>query len=150
MNRRQYLASITGGAGIFLSGCLSDPGAEGGQVEAFEMDESPNGSVTEVSDERIRDVAPIQEAIRVASNGTGTASIIVSEREYDTVAQALSELPWYDPQSNNSSHPPIPGIYIQYENKPYAVHLIPFCADSWLIDARSEPGEYNWGNCRKR
>lgn len=150
MNRRQYLASITGGAGIFISGCLSDPGAEGGQVQAFEMDESPNGSVTEASDERISDVAPIQEALQVASNGTGTASINVSEREYDTVAQALSELPWYEPESTDSSHPRLPGIYIQYENNPYVVVLIPFCADSWLIDAESEPGEYGWGNCIKR
>lgn len=150
MNRRQYLASITGGVGIFLSGCLSDPGAEGGQVEAFEMDESPNGSVTEASDERISDVALIQKAILMARNGNGTASISVSEREYDAVAQALSELPWYDPESTDSSHPRMPGIYIQYKDNPYAVVLRPFCADSWLIDAQSERGEYGWGGCIER
>ena len=147
MNRRQCLASIAGGASIFVSGCLSDPGAEGGQVQTFEMDESPDGSVTEASDERISDVAPIQEALRIASSGTGTASITVSEREFDTVAQALSELPWYETDPTDTSPPRLSGNYIRFKNTPYVVVLIPFCTDSWLIDAQSERGEYGWGGC---
>lgn len=150
MNRRQCLASITVGAAIFISGCLSDPGAEGGKVQVFEMDESPNGSATEASDDRIRDVAPIEEALQTARNGTGTASITVSGGEYDAVAQTLSELPWYEPESTDSSYPRLSGIYIRYENNPYAVVLTPFCADSWIIDTQSERGEYGWGGCIER
>ncbi|WP_227356291.1 hypothetical protein [Haladaptatus salinisoli] len=72
----------------------------------------------------------------------------MTEREYDTVAQALSGLPRY----SRTEHDPdrISGIYLLYEDAVYVVVLTPFCADSWIRNARSKRGEYGWGGCVDR
>lgn len=131
------------------SGCLNDPGAEGGIVEATETNEPPNASVTEASDDRISDVGPVQEALQRAKE-SDTAGGEVSEREYDDVARALSELPWYDRRGHDSSQPYRSGIYIRYEDSSYVVGLLPYCTGSPIRKAQSERGEYGWGGCIER
>jgi hypothetical protein len=146
MNRRQYLATIGCGASAFLSGCLNDPGAEGGLLEALEVGKPPNASVTAATNDRISGVAPVQEVIQhVSENESGVGEVEVSEREYDSVAQALSNLPWYDRNEHDSSYPS--GVYIQREGKVFVVVLTPFCTDSMFVDAQSDRGEYGWGGC---
>lgn len=149
MRRRQFLASIICGASASISGCLNDPGAEGGVVEALEVENPPNATITEASDERIASIDPIQQALQKASDHS-TATVSVSEREYETVAQALSELPWYERTQDHSSNPRPSGIYIRYKNESYVVVLNPFCADSVIRNAQGERGEYSWGGCIER
>jgi len=149
MNRRQCLATIGGAASAFVAGCLSDPGAEGGLLEALDVDAPSNASVTAATDDRISDIAPVQEVLqRVSENESGVGEVEVSEPEYDRVAQALSELPWYDRGDHDSDHPS--GIYFRYEQAVFVVVLTPFCTESGLIDSRSERGEYSWGGCIRR
>lgn len=144
MNRRQCLATVGSAASVFISGCLSDPGAEGGLLEALDVDAPPNASVTAATDDRISDVVPVQEVLqRVRENESGVGEVEVSEPEYDRVAQALSELPWYE--RGDDSHPS--GIYFRYEQAVFVVVLNPFCTDSPLIDPRGGDGEYSWGHC---
>ena len=146
MNRRQCLATIGGAASVFVAGCLSDLGAEGGLLEALDIDAPSNASVTAATDDRISDTAPVQEVLqRVSENESGVGEVEVSEPEYDRVAQALSELPWYDRGDHDSDHPS--GIYFRYDGDVFVVVLNPFCTDSPVIDSRGGEGEYSWGYC---
>lgn len=148
MNRRQFLAT-TGCAVIpFVSGCLNDPGANGGLLEVLKTTKPRDATVIEPSDERIRNVEPVQEGLRQAATATNSvAEIEITEREYDATAQALSNLPWYERSERNDS---VSGIYFRYEDAVYVVVLTPFCTDSWITDAESERGEYGWGGCYDR
>ncbi|WP_049895358.1 hypothetical protein [Halopiger xanaduensis] len=111
--------------------------------------EPPNATITDATDERIRAVDPVQEGLQQAANARDSvAEIEVTEAEYETVAQALSERPWYDRSEYGSRQPS--GVYFRYENEAYVVTLTPFCADSPLVDAGSERGEYGWGGCYDR
>lgn len=127
-----------------MAGCLNDPGANGGLLEVLQAPAPENATVIEASDNRVRDVEPIQDGLRRAANETN-AEIDVSDREFDTVAEALADLPWYDRVEHGSSH--ISGIYLRYDGDVYVVVLTPFCTDSWIRDANSERGEYGWGGC---
>lgn len=69
----------------------------------------------------------------------------MTERGYDTVAQALSVLPWYSRIEHDPGY--ISGIYLRYEDAVYVVALTPYCADSWVWNARSKRGKYGWGGC---
>lgn len=150
MNRRRYLATVGGSGILFGSGCLDDPGVEGGVLEVFGVDAPPEATVIEASDDRIRNVEPIQDGVRRADreSGRGAVKIEVAANEYDEVAQTLADLPWYDRIEHDSSY--VSGVYIRDEDAVYVVVLTPYCTDSWLRDARSERGEYGWGGCIER
>ena len=107
-------------------------------------DKPPHATVTEATDERVRDIETIRTGLQQARQN-GDATIGVTEREYDTVAQALSALPWYSRIENDSDY--ISGFYIRYEDAAYVVVLTPYCTDSWLWDAHSKRGEHGWGGC---
>lgn len=152
MNRRPVLAALGSGLVLAISGCLNAPGAEGGVLEVMHHDVPPDATVTDASDDRIADVEPLQRGLRGAHDGAGNADIDVSRREYDTVAQALSDLSWYDRSDNDSTHGTtyISGVYIRYDEEVYVVVLTPYCSDSVLLDARSDRGAYSWGGCIRR
>jgi hypothetical protein len=113
------------------------------------VDAPSDGSVTAATDDRIRDVDPVQDVLkRVSENESGVGEVEITEPEYDRVAQALSELPWYDRGVHDSDHPS--GIYFRYERAVFVVVLTPFCTESVLINSRSERGDYSWGGCIRR
>lgn len=149
MDRRQLLAAAGCGAMPFISGCLNDPGTDGGVLEVLQTTKPANATVIEPSDERIRNVEEVQEGLQQAASATNSAAEIeVTDSEYDTVTQALSDLPWYERSDHGTSA--ISGIYFKYEEAVYVVVLTPFCTDSWIKDAQSERGEYGWGGCYDR
>lgn len=149
MKRRQLLASTGCASLAFVAGCLNDAGADGGLLLAEGATEPPNATVIESSDERIRDVGPIQDGLQQAANATpATAEVEVSEDEFDTVADTLSDLPWYERSEHDTGY--MSGIYSRYEDSVYVIVLAPFCTGSWLKEAKSEHGEYGWGGCYDR
>ena len=144
VNRRRFLA-VAGGVSLSaISGCISNPGVNGGVLEVLSAEKPPHATVTEATDERIRSIEPIQTWLQQALQN-GTADIEVTKREYDTVAQALSALPWYSRIEYDSAY--TSGLYIRYEDTVFVGVLTPYCADSWFWDAHSERGEYGWGGC---
>lgn len=144
MNRRRFLA-LTGSVSLpALSGCISNPGVNGGVVEVLSTDKPPHATVTEATDEQVRDIEPIRAGLQQARQN-GDATIEVTEREYDTVAQALSALPWYSRIENSANYSS--GFYIRYEGATYVAVLTPYCTDSWLWDAHSQRGDHGWGGC---
>ncbi|AHG00786.1 hypothetical protein HALLA_07490 [Halostagnicola larsenii XH-48] len=149
MNRRQFLGTVGCVAIPAVAGCLTDPGTNGGLLEILLTTEPENATVVNATDERIRNVEPVQDGLREAADATSSAAEVeVTEREYETVAQVLADLPWYDRSDHDSKH--ISGIYFRYDKQVYVVVLTPFCADSWLKDTESQRGEYGWGGCYDR
>jgi hypothetical protein len=144
MIRRQFLVFAGGASLSALSGCLSNPGVNGGLLEVLSAEVPPQAKVTDATDERISDIEPIQRGLQQAQQH-GTADIDVTDNEYETVAQALSALSWYSRLEHDSDY--ISGIYIQHEDSAYVVVLTPYCTNSWLWDAHSERGDYGWGGC---
>lgn len=133
----------------FVSGCLSDPGTNGGLLQVFETAAPSDATVIEAADNRIQSVEPVQKGLQQAASETSSvAEVEVTEREYDAVAAAFSTLPWYDRFERNSDN--ISGIYIRYADTVSVVVLTPFCTDSLIVDAKSERGEYGWGGCYDR
>ncbi|WP_101297962.1 hypothetical protein [Halegenticoccus soli] len=109
MNRRRFLV-IAGGASLSaLSGCLSNPGVNGGLLEVLSAEVPPQAKVTDATDERIGDIEPIQTGLQQAQQ-YGTANVDVTDDEYEMVAQTLSVLPWYSRLERDSDY--ISGIYI--------------------------------------
>jgi hypothetical protein len=144
VNRRRFLA-LTGGISFTaLSGCISNPGVNGGSLQVLSSETPPQATVTDASDDRIKDVQLIRTGIRQARKN-GQADIEVSKRAYDTVAHALSALPWYSRTEHDSNY--ISGLYIRYEAAVYVVVLTPYCSGSLHWDAHSDRGEYGWGGC---
>lgn len=133
------------------SGCLSDPGADGGLLEVLETTAPAAATVVTSSDDRIRGVDAVQDGLgRAAGARRSVAEVEVTEEEFGGVAGALSALPWYDRSEHDAGH--ISGHYVRYagDERVYVVVLTPFCVDSWLRDAESERGEYGWGGCYDR
>lgn len=147
MNRRQLLATAGCAVLPYVSGCLNDPGTNGGLLEILGADAPPNATITEASNKQLQ-IDPVQDGLRKAHTGNGVSEVEVTEREYDVVARALSDLPWYDRIQHNSNS--ISGIYIRYEGAVYVIVLTPFCIDSWRKEAQSKRGEYGWGGCIDR
>lgn len=146
MHRRAVLAAVGGTALPLVSGCLTDPGADGGVLEVLETEAPPSATVIDGADDRVRTVEPIQDGLRrAASASSSVAEIEVTDREFDAVAPVLSELPWYDRTDHGSDH--LSGTYFRAESGVYVVVLTPFCTDSRIVNARSERGEYGWGGC---
>lgn len=76
------------------------------------------------SDDQIRNVSPVQHSLQQAYDGNGVAEIEMSESEYDEVAKAPSDLPWFDRAEYDTSN--TSGVYIRQEDTAYAVVLTPF------------------------
>jgi hypothetical protein len=144
MDRRGFLA-LTGGVSLTaLSGCISNPGVNGGLLEVLSTERPPRATVTDASDDRISAVEPVRTGLQQARKN-GQADIEVTERVYDTVAHALSSLPWYSRTEHDADY--ISGLYIRYDGAVYVVVLTPYCTDSWFWDAHSDRGGYGWGGC---
>lgn len=142
MNRRQVLAAAATTISLPISGCINDPGTEGGLLEVIESGDSPpNATVTDASQ---IDNESIQQGLQQAHENE-TAEIEVSEDEFGAVAETLSNLPFYDRVKHGTAH--MSGVYIQYEDAMYVAVLTPFCTDSRVRDAHSERGGYGWGGC---
>lgn len=140
MNRRPVLAAFSCVL-LPLSGCVADPGANGGLLEILETQKPAGATVTPASDERIRDVEPIQTALDRASEN-GTADLRVDEAEFEAVATALTPLPWYERKDDSPS-----GIYLGQDGESFVASLWPYCVDSVLRSADSERGVYGRGGC---
>lgn len=101
MDRRRFLVSSCCALVPFVSGCLNDPGRDGGLLEVLEAEKPPNATVTSASDDRLQGLTPVRTGLRQAHTGNGVADIEVSHREFDAVAQTLEALPWYDRTAHN-------------------------------------------------
>lgn len=146
MNRRRFLGIAFFGALPLISGCINDPGANGGILELFENSAPPDATVVDSTDERVADLDPLQEGFQDLVARTETVTEVrVSEDEYDAVAGVLSDLPWYDRADHDGTH--LSGIYFRHDDTEIAVVLTPFCVDSPIRSAYSERGEYGWGGC---
>lgn len=140
MMRRSVLAASSG-AFLSFSGCVADPGTNGGLLELLEAEKPSGATVTSASDTRIRSVEPLQTALdRARTNGT--ADLPLDHAEFDATAAALRPLPWYERKDDSPS-----GIYLRYEGKIFVASLWPYCADSVLGSAESERGIYGRGGC---
>lgn len=140
MKRRSVLAA-SACALLPLSGCVAEPGTNGGLLEVLEAQKPPEATVTPASDERIRSVEPIQTALDRAS-ANGTADLRLDQSEFDAAATALTPLPWYERKGNSPS-----GIYLRHEDEIFVASLWPYCTDSLLGSAESERGVYGRGGC---
>jgi hypothetical protein len=141
MKRRSVLAAFSGCALLSLSGCIAEPGTNGGLLEILETQKPSEATVTPANDERIRSVEPIQTALDRAT-ANGTADLRLNQSEFDTTATALTPLPWYEREENSPS-----GIYIRHEEEIFVVSLWPYCTDFILGSAESERGVYGRGGC---
>ncbi|WP_435177193.1 hypothetical protein [Halorussus sp. AFM4] len=73
-----------------------------------------DATVVPVSDDRIADVEPIQEAVEGAVTGNGS-QVSVSKSEYDRVTDALGEAPLYENEGDrwvNST-----GLYVRADGQ---------------------------------
>jgi hypothetical protein len=140
MKRRSVLTAA-GCALLSLSGCVAQPGTNGGLLEMLETQKPSGATVTPASDERIRSVDPIQTALDRAS-ATGTADLRLNQSEFDATADALAPLPWHERENNSPS-----GIYLRHESEVFVASLWPYCSDSLLGSAESERGVYGRGGC---
>jgi len=139
-----HLCSVTSIAA--LSGCVADPGDNGGLLEILRADAPDGATVTSSSDDRLRSVEPIQTALSRAAERS-TADLRVDSEEFSDVKAALSRLPYYErsePQ-NDSTLPS--GIYLRHNGSTYVASLRPYCTDSILGSAESEEGDYGRGGC---
>jgi hypothetical protein len=141
MKRRSVLAAFSSCAFLPLSGCVAEPGTNGGLLEILETQKPSGATVTAASDERIRSVEPIQTALDRAS-ANGTADLRLDQSEFDATAAALTPLPWYERKDNSPS-----GIYLRHEDEIFVASLWPYCTDSVLGSAESERGVYGRGGC---
>lgn len=142
MNRRTALAAFSGCACLSLSGCVAEPGTNGGLLEILEVQKPSGATVTPASDDQIRSVKPIQTALDRAASTNGTADLRLDQSEFDATAAALSPLPWYE---RNGEFPS--GIYLRHNGSTYVTSLWPYCSDSLLGSAESERGIYGRGGC---
>jgi hypothetical protein len=140
MKRRSVLAA-SACALLSISGCVTEPGTNGGLLEVLEAQKPAGATVTPASDERIRSVEPIQTALERASTN-GTADLRVNQSEFDATATALTPLPWYERKDDSPS-----GIYLRYEDEIFVASLWPYCTDSLIRSAESERGVYGRGGC---
>lgn len=141
MKRRSVLATFSGCPFLSLSGCVAEPGTNGGLLEILEAQKPSEAIVTPASDERIRSVEPIQTALDRAS-ANGTADLQLDKSEFDATATALTPLPWYERNGDSPS-----GIYLRHEDEIFVASLWPYCAESVLGSAESERGIYGRGGC---
>ncbi len=143
MKRRSVLAA-SACALLPLSGCVAEPGTNGGLLEILEAQKPSGATVTPATDERIRSVEPIQTALNRAS-ANGTADLRLDQSEFEATADALTPLPWYEREDNSPS-----GIYLRHEDEIFVASLWPYCTDSVLGSAESERGVYGRGGCLDR
>ena len=142
MKRRSVLAA-SACALVSVSGCVAEPGTNGGLLEVLEVQKPGEATVTPATDERIRSVEPIQSALdRASTNGTGTADLRLNQSEFDATADALTPLPWYEREDDSPS-----GIYLRHESEIFVASLWPYCSDSLIGSAESERGVYGRGGC---
>lgn len=141
MKRRSVLAAFSGCALLTLSGCIAEPGTNGGLLEILEAQKPSGATVTPASDERIRSVEPIQTALDRAT-ANGTADLRLNQSEFDATATSLTPLSWYERKEDSPS-----GIYLRHEDEIFVASLWPYCADSILGSAESERGVYGRGGC---
>lgn len=141
MKRRSVLAA-SACALLSVSGCVTEPGTNGGLLEVLESPKPAGATVTPANDERIRSVDPIQTALDRASADDGTADLRLNQSEFDATADALTPLPWYERASNLPS-----GIYLRHDSETYVASLWPYCSDSLIGSAESERGVYGRGGC---
>jgi len=142
--RMLHLCSVTSIAAF--SGCVADPGDNGGLLEILCVDAPDGATVTPSGDERLRSVEPIQTALSRAAERS-VADQRVDSSEFSDVRAALSPLSYYersDPQ-NDSTLPS--GIYLRHNGSTYVASLWPYCTDSILGSAESEEGDYGRGGC---
>lgn len=140
MNRRSVLGAFSC-ALLPLSGCVAEPGVNGGLLEILEAEKPSGATVTPASDKRIRTVEPIQTALARASEN-GTADRRLDDAEFDAVAAALTPLPWYERNDDSPS-----GIYLSEDGEIFVASLWPYCVKSVLGRADSERGVYGRGGC---
>jgi len=92
MNRRQLLATAGCLLGPSVSGCLTDPGTNGGLLEVLLATAPSGATVTDASDQRVRTVDPLQDGLEQAATArTSVAEIELIKCEYDIVARTLSK-----------------------------------------------------------
>jgi len=137
------LCSLTSIAAF--SGCVADPGDNGGILEILRTDAPDEATVTPSSDERLRSVEPIQTALSRAAERS-VADQRLDSSEFSAVKTALSPLPYYErgPQNDFTG---ISGIYLRHNASTYVASLWPYCTDSILGSAESEEGDYGRGGC---
>ena len=140
MKRRSVLAA-SACALLPLSGCVAEPGTNGGLLEILETQKPSGATVTPASDERIRSVEALQTALDRAS-ADGTADLRLDQSEFESTAAALTPLPWYEREDDSPS-----GIYLRHEDEIFVASLWPYCTDSVLGSAESERGVYGRGGC---
>jgi hypothetical protein len=140
MKRRSVLAASACTL-LPISGCVTDPGRNGGLLEVLDAEKPSGAPVTPATDERIRSVEPIQTALDRAS-ATGTADLRLDQSEFDATAAALSPLPWYEREHDSPS-----GIYLRHDEETFVASLWPYCTESPLVSADSERGVYGRGGC---
>lgn len=142
MKRRSVLTALASSTLLSVSGCVAEPGTNGGLLEILEAQKPSGATVTPASDERIRSVEPIQIALDRAS-ANGTADLRLDQSEFDAAATALTPLPWYERNGGDSPS----GIYLRHEDETFAASLWPYCADALFGSAESERGVYGRGGC---
>lgn len=142
MNRRQFL-SVAGAAAVAsFSGCLADPGRDGGVLQVYPTRTPPNATVTDAPSVENQ---PMRQGLNEAHSTDSVVDVDVQAGEYDAVAEALSSLPWYSRSEYDSSY--LSGVYLRYRESTYVAVLLPYCSESRLWDTSSERGEYSWGGC---
>jgi hypothetical protein len=141
MKRRSVLAALSGWVSVSVSGCVAEPGTNGGLLEILETQKPSGATVIPATDERIRSVDPIQTALDRAS-ANGTADLRLNQSEFEAAAAALTPLPWYERKGDSPS-----GIYLRHGGEIFVASLWPYCADALLGSAESERGVYGRGGC---
>jgi hypothetical protein len=141
MKRRSVLAALSGLGFVSVSGCVAEPGTNGGLLEILEAQKPSGATAVPATDERIRSVDPIQTALDRAS-ASGTADLRLDQSEFEATATALTPLPWYEREHDSPS-----GIYLRHEGEIFVASLWPYCSDSLLGSAESERGVYGRGGC---
>lgn len=153
-SRRSVLQTVGGvflGAGAYLKRPRW-PGFFGGTIEACPVDPHlepddelpPDEYVTPLADDRLADLAPLQEALERPCE-----EVALSRREFGNAATALKDIPMFHPYRHGDDvHSDLlPGIYVRDSDYTYWIELSASCEDAWWIETERRSSGDGWYTC---
>ncbi|SFL12892.1 hypothetical protein SAMN04487950_2626 [Halogranum rubrum] len=137
VKRRSLLATLTLGTVAGLSGCLNLEGIDGGVLTVMHLSSSEVPDVVSASDDRLSEEPLIQRALdRVKQEDPrGVMDFRLSWREYETVADALERLPYYDRTEHEMSVPS--GFFVGHDDFVYRLAYRPICSETPFVSSEN-------------
>ncbi|WP_258303120.1 hypothetical protein [Haloferax larsenii] len=137
MNRRTFLAQLGVGGVAALSGCLRLEGLDGGVLTVMPLTSPPDATVVSATDERLSDASLIQRALDhvVQRDPHETVDFRLNSDEYETTAETLEQLPYYDRIETGASFPS--GYYVSHGAFVYRIICKPLCSDLPFVSAKN-------------